>query len=87
VLDREVNADSEEGRAAEFYELQAKFNNEMWTSDVFVIMAANTNLRNIASDDSNGSFWNVCATNKHRPHITPAGTVTSGWVRPSGPCP
>ncbi|MFN3822915.1 MAG: ABC transporter substrate-binding protein [Pseudorhodobacter sp.] len=62
VLDRAINADSEEGRAAaaaEFYELQAKFNNEMWTGDVFVIMAANTNLRNIASDDSNGSFWNV----------------------------
>ncbi len=62
VLDRAINETTEAGRAAaaaEFYELQAKFNNEMWTGDVFVIMGANTNLQNIASDDSNGSFWNV----------------------------
>lgn len=62
VLDRAINADNEEARAAaanEFYEMQAAFNNELWTGDVFVIMGASSNLRNIATNDSTASFWNI----------------------------
>lgn len=62
VLDRTVNAETREARAEaaeEFYELQAEFNNELWIGDVFFIVGAQDNLRNIASDDSTAAFWNV----------------------------
>ncbi|TGG94871.1 hypothetical protein E4656_00105 [Natronospirillum operosum] len=62
VLERALNTEGQEARAAaaeEFYELHAEFNNELWTGDVFFIVGANSNLRNIATDDSTASFWNI----------------------------
>lgn len=62
VLDRAINGEDQDARAQaaqEFYELQAEFNNEIWTGDIFVIMGANTNLRNISENDSTASFWNI----------------------------
>lgn len=62
VLDRAINSDSQEARATaanDFYEMHAEFNNELWTGDVFFIVGANANLRNIATNDSTASFWNI----------------------------
>lgn len=62
ALDRAVNGTSQEARAqaaSDFYDLHAEFNNELWIGDVFFIVGAKSDLRNIASNDSTAAFWNI----------------------------
>ncbi|GGA49839.1 ABC transporter substrate-binding protein [Pelagibacterium lentulum] len=62
LLEQAVNLEDQDERAAvasAFYDLHAEFNNEMWMGDVFVIMGARSDLRNIAENDSTAAFWNV----------------------------